>query len=71
MSVSPEEQKRYSQKTAISLLREGFRIEPGVGGRLGAWSEDHPLCEADQIGGVTCRSDNTPTPEYVAAEDKD
>ena len=70
MSVSPEETKRYFQETAIALRREGFRIEPSVGGSLGVWLDDHPICEVDQIGGITYRSDNIPTPEYVAAKDK-
>ena len=70
MSVSPEEKKRYFQETAIALRREGFRIEPSVGGRLGVWLDDHSICEVDQIGGITYRSDNIPTPECVAAKDK-
>ena len=70
MSVSPEEKKRYFQETAIALRHEGFRIEPSVGGSLGVWPADHPICEVDQIGGITYRSDNIPTPEYVAAKDK-
>ena len=70
MSVSAEEKKRYFQETAIALRREGFRVEPSVGGRLGVWLDEHPLCEVDQIGGITYRSDNIPTPEYVAAKDK-
>lgn len=70
MSISAEEKKRYFQETAIVLQREGFRVEPSVGGRLGVWLDDHPICEVDQIGGITYRSDNIPTPEYVAAKDK-
>jgi hypothetical protein len=70
MSVSAEEKKRYFQETATALRREGFRVEPSVGGRLAVWLDDHPLCEVDQIGGITYRSDNIPTPEYVAAKDK-
>lgn len=70
MSVSAEEKKRYFQETAIALRREGFKVEPSVGGRLAVWLNDHPLCEVDQIGGITYRSDNIPTPEYVAAKDK-
>ena len=70
MSVSAEEKKRYFQETAIALRREGFRVEPSVGGRLAVWLDEHPLCEVDQIGGITYRSDNIPTPEYVAAKDK-
>ena len=70
MSVSAEETKRYFQETAIALRREGFKVEPSVGGRLAVWLDDHPLCEVDQIGGITYRSDNIPTPEYVVAKDK-
>lgn len=70
MSFSAEEKKRYFQETAIVLRREGFRIEPSAGGRLGVWMDDHPLCEVDQIGGITYRSDNITTSEYVAAKDK-
>ena len=55
MSVSPEEKKRYLHEAAIALRREGFRIEPSVGGRLGVWLDDHPICEVDQIGGITYR----------------
>ena len=70
MSFSAEEKKRYFQETAIALQREGFRIETSVGGRLGVWMDDHPLCEVDQIGGITYRSDNISTPERMAAKDK-
>lgn len=70
MSISAEERKRYFQETAIALRREGFKVESSVGGRLAVWLNDHPLCEVDQIGGITYRSDNIPTPEYVAAKDK-
>lgn len=61
MSISAEEKKRYFQETAIALRREGFKVEPSVGGRLGVWLDDHPICEVDQIGGITYRSDNTIT----------
>ena len=70
MSVSAEEKKRYFQETAIALRREGFKVEPSVGGRIAVWLDDHPLCEVDQIGGITYRSDNIPTSEYMAAKDK-
>ena len=70
MSVSAEEKKRYFQETATALRREGFMVEPSVGGRLGVWLDDHPLCEVDQIGGITYRSGNIPTPERVAAKEK-
>ena len=49
MSISAEEKKRYFQETAIALRREGFKVEPSVGGRLAVWLDDHPLCEVDQI----------------------
>ena len=70
MSVSAEEQKRYFHETAIVLRREGFRVEPSIGGRLGVWLDDHPLCEVDRIGGITYRSDNILTPEHRAAKSK-
>lgn len=70
MSISTEEQKRYFHETAIVLRREGFRVEPSIGGRLSVWLDDHPLCEVDQIGGITYRSDNILTPEHRAAKSK-
>ena len=70
MSISVEEVKRYFQEIAIALRREGFRTEPGARGRLGVWLDDHPICEVDQVGGITYRSDNIPTPELVTAKDK-
>lgn len=68
MSISTAEQKRYFHETAIVLRREGFRVEPSIGGRLSVWLDDHPLCEVDQIGGITYRSDNILTPEHRAAK---
>ena len=68
--MNAEQKKRYFTETAIALRREGFKVEPSVGGRLAVWLDDHPLCEVEQIGGITYRSDNIPTPEYVAAKDK-
>ena len=70
MNINAEQKKMYFAETAIALRREGFKVEPSVGGRLAVWLDDHPLCEVDQIGGITYRSDNIPTPEYVAAKDK-
>lgn len=70
MSITAEKQKRYFHETAITLRREGFRVEPSVGGRLGVWLDDHPLCEVDRIGGITYRSDNILTPEHRAAKSK-
>ena len=70
MNITAEQKKMYFTETAIALRREGFKVEPSVGGRLAVWLDDHPLCEVDQIGGITYRSDNIPTPEHVAAKDK-
>ena len=70
MNITAEQKKMYFTETAIALRREGFKVEPSVGGRLAVWLDDHPLCEVDQIGGITYRGDNIPTPEYVAAKDK-
>lgn len=70
MKISAEEQKRYFEETAIALRREGFHAEKNAGGHLGVWLDDHPLCEVDEVGGITYRSDNLSTPEYVAAKDK-
>lgn len=36
MDVTAEGKQRYFQETAIALRREGFRIEPSIGGRLGS-----------------------------------
>ena len=70
MSISAEEKKRYFQETATVLRREGFRVEPSVGGRLGVWLDAHSLCEVDQSGGITYRSDNILTSEHRAAKSK-
>ena len=62
--------KKYLTETALALRREGFQVEQITGGHLGVWIDDKPLCEVSEIGGITYRSDNIPTPEYVAAKDK-
>lgn len=68
--MSNSAEKRYFKETATVLRREGFRVEPSVGDRLGVWMGDHPLCEVDRVGGITYRSDNIPTPEYRAAKSR-
>ncbi len=68
--ISAEEQKRYFEETAVALRREGFQAEQIAGGHLGVWLDDHPLCEVDEVGGITYRRSNLSTPECVAAKDK-
>lgn len=68
--MSNSAEKRYFKETATILRREGFRVEPSVGGRLGVWLGDHPLCEVDRIGGITYRIDNIQRPEHSAAKSK-
>ena len=70
MSISAEEKKRYFQETAIALRREGFHVEKVLGGQLGVWLDDQPLCEVSEVGGITYKGDNIATPERVAAKDK-
>lgn len=70
MNINAEEQKRYFEETAIVLRREGFQAEQIASGHLGVWLDDHPLCEVDEIGGITYRRDNLSTPEHVDAKDK-
>ena len=70
MSISSEEKKRYFSETALVLRREGFRVEKILGGNLGIWLDDLPLCEVSEVGGITYRSDNLSTQERVAAKNK-
>ena len=67
MSIS---MKKYLTETALALRREGFQAEQITGGHLGVWIDGKPLCKVSEIGGITYRSDNIPTPECVAAKDK-
>jgi len=68
--MNAEERKRYFTETALALNREGFHTETILGGTLGVWMGDHPLCEVDQIGGITYRSDNILTAEHRTAKSK-
>ncbi len=68
--MNAEEKKRYFTETALALNREGFRAETIVGGTLGVWLDDEPLCEVSEVGGITYRGENISTPERVAAKDK-
>lgn len=70
MSISAEEKKRYFKETALALRREGFQVESMAGGQLGVCLGEHPICEVDQIGGITYRSDNVATSEQRAAKSK-
>ena len=68
--MNAEQKKRYFAETALALNREGFHTETIPGGTLGVWLGDHPLCEVDQIGGITYRSTNILAPEHRAAKSK-
>ena len=68
--MNAEEKKRYFTETALALNREGFRAETIISGTLGVWLDDEPLCEVSEVGGITYRGENIPTPERVAAKDK-
>jgi len=62
--------KRYFDEAYIALKREGFHVEQMAGGHLGVWLDDQPICEVNEIGGITYRSNNIATPEREAAKDK-
>ena len=68
--MNAEEKKRYFTETALTLNREGFHAEKILGGTLGVWLDDVPLCEVNEVGGITYRGENISTPERVAAKDK-
>ena len=68
--MNAEEKKRYFTETALVLNREGFHAETILGGTLGVWLDDEPLCEVSEVGGITYRGDNISTPEREAAKDK-
>ena len=68
--MNAEEKKRYFTETAIVLKREGFHAETIVGGTLGVWLNDEPLCEVNKVGGITYRAGNVATEERVAAKDR-
>lgn len=70
MTKDAQATKRYFDETYIALKREGFHVEKMAGGHLGIWLDDQPICEVNEIGGITYRSDNIATPEREAAKDK-
>lgn len=70
MNINAEQKKMYFTETALALNREGFHAETILGGTLGVWLDDEPLCEVGEVGGITYRGENISTPERVAAKDK-
>ena len=53
--MNAEQKKMYFTETAIVLKREGFHAEKILGGTLGVWLDDEPLCEVSEVGGITYR----------------
>ena len=70
MNMNAEQKKMYFTETALALNREGFHAEKILGGTLGVWLNDEPLCEVSEVGGITYRGENIATPEREAAKDK-
>lgn len=70
MNMNAEQKKMYFTETALALNREGFHAEKILGGTLGVWLDDEPLCEVNEVGGITYRGENISTPEREAAKDK-
>ena len=68
--MNAEQKKMYFTETALVLNREGFHAETILGGTLGVWLDDEPLCEVSEVGGITYRGENISTPEREAAKDK-
>ena len=68
--MNAEQKKMYFTETALALNREGFHAEKILGGTLGVWLDDEPLCEVSEVGGITYRGENISTPEREAAKDK-
>ena len=68
--MNAEQKKMYFTETALALNREGFHAEKILGGTLGVWLNDEPLCEVSEIGGITYRGENISTKEREAAKDK-
>lgn len=56
--MNAEQKKMYFTETAIVLNREGFHAEKILGGTLGVWLDDEPLCEVSEVGGITYRGEN-------------
>ena len=70
MNINAEQKKMHFTETALALNREGFRAEKILGGTLGVWLDDEPLCEVNEVGGITYRGENIATSERKAAKDK-
>ena len=68
--MNAEQKRMYFTETALVLNREGFHAEKILGDTLGVWLDDEPLCEVNEIGGITYRGENIATPEREAAKDK-
>lgn len=68
--MNAEQKKMYFTETALALNREGFHAETILGGTLGVWLDDKPLCEVSEVGGITYRGEHIATPEREAAKDK-
>ena len=68
--MNAEQKKMYFTETALALNREGFHAETILGGKLGVWLDNEPLCEVNEVGGITYRGENIATPERETAKDK-
>lgn len=68
MNISAEAKTRYLSEAALVLRREGFHVEKVIGGTLGVWLDDQPVCEVSAYGGITYRSENIATPEREKAK---
>ena len=67
--MNAEQKKMYFTETSLALNREGFHAEKILGGTLGVWLDDEPLCEVNEIGGITYRRENISSSEREAAKD--
>lgn len=68
--MKAEEKSRYFTETTLALNRAGFHAEKILGGTLGVWLDDEPLCEVSEVGGITYWGENISTQEREAAKDK-
>ena len=51
--MNAEQKKMYFAETARALNREGVHVETILGGTLGVWLDDGPICEVSEVGGIT------------------
>ena len=58
--MNAEQKKMYYTETALVLNREGFHAEKILGGTLGVWLDDEPLCEVSEVGGITYKLEQYP-----------